>query len=313
MDRRSALRSLAAGGAVSFLTGFSRSGPPHRAPQDSLFRSEALLVLLDVSVKDNRGHFVPGLTRDNFTVLEDGQPQTVTVFDSEDRPVTMGLLLDESRSMTLKRREVIAAARALIEESNRLDEVFVLHFNDRVSMGLPAALPFSSDRKQLLAALSREVPGGKTALYDGLWEGMKHLRLGRRDKKCLVLISDGGDTASRRRRPEMFELTERSTATIYAIGLHDPEDPDRDPGFLRRLAKTSGGEAYLPSGTEEMLGLCRQIAKEIRTRYTVGYIPKARRGRKSFHNLEVRARDPQRGRLHVLTRSGYRSDEEGSS
>jgi VWFA-related protein len=310
MDRRSAVGRLAAAGAVSMFSGFAGRKPPEKETADSTFRSNAYLVLLDVSVRNKEGRFVPGLTKESFAVFEDGQAQQITVFDAEDRPATVGLLLDESRSMTTKRGEVVAAARALIEDSNPLDEVFVLHFSDQVRPGLPNGVPFSSDRRELLRALSRGVPGGKTALYDGLWAGLEHLHHGRRDKKSLVVISDGGDTASGHTRREAIEKVERSAATVYAIGLYEPEDQDRDTGFLRRVARISGGEAYLPSGTEEMKGLCRQIAKEIRTRYTVGYVPRPYRGSNPTHRIEVRARDPQAGELHVRTRSGYRSDEE---
>jgi len=299
MDRRSALQMLAAASA----------GPLFNPQQELTFRSDVGLVLLDVSVKDNQGRFVSGLGKESFSVFEDGQLQRITLFDPEDRPATMGILLDESHSMTPKRPEVLVAARALIEKSNPMDEVFILHFNETVVPGLPAAVPFSSDTKALLAALSREVPPGNTALFDGVCEGLKRLRLGRRDKKALVLISDGGDNASRRSREETLAMVERSNATIYAIGLYVEDVPSNDTAFLRRIAKTSGGVAYLPSTTDEMLSVCRRIAGEIRTRYTVGYVPSDTRGAKSLRRIEVRARDHRHGKLIVRTRSGYQRDE----
>lgn len=306
MNRRAAVRNLVAAGAGSLLWNPLSPASPFNGEQESLFRSDVILVLLDVSVKDGQGRFVPGLTAESFTVLEEGHAQKITFFDPYDRPVTVGVLLDESRSMTPKRQDAVTAARAMIEESNRLDEIFVLHFNERVSHGLPAGVPFSSDPRELSAALSREVDGGKTALYDVLWEGMEHLRLGRRDKKALVLISDGGDTASRHSRKETIEMVERSPATLYAIGLYEEGDPDRDPGFLRRISRTSGGEVFLPSGTEELLSVCRRIAREIRTRYTIGYIPGSHERTAPFRRIQVRAHDARHGKLTVRTRSGYR-------
>lgn len=314
MDRRTAVLSLWAASAGSMLfatsgTTLRESKSKPRKPdidEETTFRSEAVLVLLDVGVRDREGRFVPGLARENFTVLEDGRPQKITVFDPEDLPVTMGVVLDQSLSMMPKRHEVLFAARALIEESNPLDEVFILHFNDAVIFGLPDGLPFSSDRKHLLTALGTVVPGGRTALYDGLWEALTHVRKGKRGRKTVVLISDGGDTASRRKRGETIEAVERSTATIYTIGLYNPGDPDRDPGFLRRIAKLSGGEAFLPSSPERVLALCRRIAKEIRSRYTVGYVPQELGGTNGMRRIEVRARHPHLGRLTVRTRNGYR-------
>lgn len=317
MDRRTAVLSLwtACAGSMLFATpesALQAAKSKRRKPdidEEPTFRSEAVLVLLDVGVRDREGRFVAGLAQENFTVLEDGRPQKITVFDPEDRPVTMGIVLDQSLSMMPKRHEVLHAARALIEESNPLDEVFILHFNDTVRSGLPGGLPFSSDRQVLLTALGSVAPGGRTALYDGLWEALIHVRKGRRGRKSLVLLSDGGDTASRRKRGETIDAVERSIATIYAIGLYNQGDPDRDPGFLRKISRLSGGEASLPSSLEQVLAVCRRIAKEIRSRYTVGYIPRRRGGTSGMRRIEVRVRHPQHGRLTVRTRHGYRVGE----
>lgn len=308
MNRRSAVRVLAAASAGSFFSGSVTAAPLDDRPKDYTLRSDVVLVLLDVSVKDGDGRFIPGLTRENFSVLEEGKRQTITVFDSDDRPVTVGILLDQSRSMTPKRRDVLTAAETLIDESNRRDEVFILHFNDRVAPGLPRNVPLSGDIPQLRAALSRGVPAGKTALNDAVVAGLKHLRLGRRDRKALVLISDGGDTASEHTRRETVQMVESEIATIYTIGLYDADDPDHDPGFLRRLAKISGGEAYFPASSPELAPLCRRIAREIRTRYTIGYFP-ARGGAKSVRHIRVHVASPGHGKLKVRARSSYRYDE----
>ncbi len=317
MDRRSAVLSLWAACAGSML--FAAPGTtgqkakPKRRQRDSddeaTFRSEAVLVLLDVGVRSREGKFVPGLAPENFTVLEDGTPQKITVFDAEDSPVTMGIVLDQSLSMMPKYNEVMHGARALIEGSHPQDEVFILHFSDTVKAGLPARLPFASDKQVLLKALGSVTPGGRTALYDGLWEALMYVRKGRRGRKTIVLLSDGGDTASRRKRSEAIEAVEQSVATIYTIGLYSPEDPDRDPGFLRRVARLSGGEASLPSSPEQVLTVCRQITKEIRSRYTIGYIPERRDGNIGVRRIDVRVRHPQLGRLRVQTRRGYRVGE----
>jgi len=314
MNRRSAVSRLATASAGFLFAAVSKSAPqalPDFSPpaQGATFHSDSVLVLLDVSVKSDDGRFVPGLHKENFSIFEDGKLQEIRVFDAADRPVTLGIVLDESRSMIPKKADVLSAARALIQESNPMDEVFVLHFNETARRGLPADVPFSSDPRELMVALSRGVPGGKTALYDGLTESLKHLNGGTRSKKSVVLISDGGDTASRRSRKETVETVERSAATIYAIGLYDPEDPDSDPGFLRRIAKLSGGETYLPANSSDMLGVCRRIAREIRTRYTMGYVPQARRGPERFRNIQVRASDLEHGKLNIRTRSGYKYDE----
>jgi VWFA-related protein len=276
---------------------------------DYTIRSRSALVLLDVSVRDHNSRFVPGLVKENFKVFEDGKPQPVTVFDAEDRPVDLGILVDQSRSMTPKRADVLAAAQSLIEHSNRQDEVFVLNFNERVKPGLPEGVNFSNDVSQLSEALFRGRPEGRTALNDALTDGLEHLKLGMRDKKTLVVISDGGDNASRHTRIQTIEGVEKGTATVYVIGIYDPEDRDRDPGFLRRLADTSGGEAYFPSSTDELEPLCQGIAQEIRARYTVGYVPRESE-RDAIRSIHVRAEAPGLGHLRVRTRSRYRYEAE---
>ncbi|MGH9662023.1 MAG: VWA domain-containing protein [Bryobacteraceae bacterium] len=306
MNRRSAVRMLATTSAGCFFPAWPAGAAPQNPKKNYTLRSDVVLVLLDVSVKDNQDRFVPGLVKDNFTIAENGKPQRVTVFDAEDRPVTVGILLDESLSMMPKRQDVLAAAEALIRESNREDEIFVLHFNDTVTPGLPRGVPFSGNIQQLRAALSSGIPGGKTALNDALVAGFLQLRLGKRDKKTVVLVSDGGDTASRHSRKATLEMVQRSPATIYTIGLYDPNDPDHDTGFLRRIAKMTGGEAYLPSNPKELVPLCRQIAKEIRTRYTIGYTPEWRPDANSLRRIEVHARAPGHGKLMVRARRSYR-------
>jgi Ca-activated chloride channel homolog len=304
MNRRSAVRRLATAGAVSF---FERVLPrifPADLPD---FRSEARLVLLDVSVKNGNGSLVSGLSKEAFQVFENGKPQPITVFANVDVPVTLGILVDESFSMTPKRLDVIEAAQDLIQESNPHDEVFVLNFNDTVKRGLPEDVLFSDKIDQLRAALYRGKSQGKTALNDAVVEGLQQLKLGRRDKKTLVLVSDGGDNVSHHGRREMLEMVKASSATLYTIGLFGVDDPDKDPGILKDLARISGGEVYFPESPEEMAPVCRQIAKDIRARYTLGYVP--REGNGAVRRIGIRVAAPGHKRLIAHTRPGYRYEE----
>jgi Ca-activated chloride channel family protein len=199
MKRRTAIRNVAIPRAASLLAGLTllAAGSLVTAGDEFTIRNEVRLVLLDVSVQGRDGTFVPGLSKKDFTVLENGRPQTISVFDNEDAPVTMGLVVDESASMTPKRGQVLAAAEDLIAESNREDEVFVLNFNDSVKRGLPENTPFSGSIPQLRDALFHAHPAGKTALYDAVADGLKQLEAGRRGRKTLIVVSDGGDNVSR--------------------------------------------------------------------------------------------------------------------
>jgi Ca-activated chloride channel homolog len=309
MKRRFAARNLIVASAVSFILHGLFGGSPVEDQPDFTIRSDVRLVLLDVSVKDREGGFVSGLSEHDFAISENGRPQRITAFANDDLPVTVGILVDESFSMTPKRAEVLTAAQTFIEESNPHDEVFVLNFNDRVSRGLPDRIVFSDNVQQLRSALHRGIPEGKTALNDAIVAGLKQLELGRRDKKTLVVITDGGDNASAHKRRETLEMVDKGVATIYTIGLYDADDPDRDPGILRELAKISGGEAYFPASPSEMIPVCRRIAKDIRTRYTIGYIPQAENGPSPLRRIRVRVTARDHAKLSVRTRSSYSYDE----
>lgn len=306
MPRHPVIWTLAVPGVAYVLTCGLAAAPPEE-PRDFTIRSEVRLVLLDVAVKDRDGAFVPKLDRTSFSVSENGVAQPITVFAPSDLPVTVGILVDESRSMTPRRAAALAAAEAFIAESNRRDEVFVLNFNDEVRRGLPRPVLFSSDITQLRAALHRGLPDGKTALHDAVVEGLQHLQLGRREKKALLVISDGGDTASRHKRGEMLESIERSIATVYTIGLFDASDPDWNPGLLKQVARLSGGGAYFPASPAALMEVCRGIARDIRTRYTIGFLPAVGGG--PVRNLRVNVSAPGHGRLTAQTRTRYRYDE----
>ncbi|HEV2448600.1 MAG TPA: VWA domain-containing protein [Candidatus Sulfopaludibacter sp.] len=310
MKRRWTIPSPLIAGAVLFLFGPS---PDSALPQDYTIRSDVRLVLLDVSVEDRQSGLVSGLSKKNFTVLENGRAQPITVFSHDDAPVTVGIVVDESMSMTPKRSDVLAAAETFIGASNPRDEIFVLNFNNNVTRGLPDGTLFSDNIGQLSAALQRGLPAGKTALYDAVVAGLQQLDLGKKDKKTLVVISDGGDNASVHTRREMLDMVDQGVATIYAIGLYDAADPDRDPGILRQLARASGGAAYFPSDKSEMVPLCQAIAKDIRSRYTIGYTPEPGTSANALRHIRVLASAPGHGRLIARTRTSYRYAETPSS
>lgn len=276
-------------------------------PSEQPFKltATAELVLLDVSVNDATGVHVPGLGKDNFRIYEDGQLQTITHFSSDDVPVTVGLVIDTSGSMRTKHPEVVAAAVVFINASNRQDEVFVVNFNDRATFGLPGNTPFTDDAGKLRTALQMNRAEGRTALYDALVLALTRVEEGKRDKKTIVLVSDGGDNSSVHGFEDVMRMVRESRATIYTIGLFDDDDNDRNPVLLGRLARISGGAVFLPNNVSEAIGICRRIASDIRNRYTIGYVP-VRSGEKgSLRKIKVLARQPAGGKLTVRTRTSY--------
>jgi VWFA-related protein len=274
------------------------------ATQDVKFSSVSNLVLLDVSVKNSKGGFAPGLSKDNFRVYEDGKLQTITHFSREDVPVTVGLVVDTSGSMRPKYDQVVAAAMTFIHESNPSDEIFIVNFNDNVTEGLPPDRPFSDNVEQLHAALSMAKPEGRTALYDAVAVALQHLEKGTRDKKTLVLISDGGDNHSSHTLDDIKRMVEKSRATIYTIGLFDEDDQDRNTRVLQQLSGLSGGETYLPQEAAQVSEICRRVAKDMRARYTIGYVP-GPSDRTGLHKIKIVASQPDGQKLVVHARTGY--------
>jgi VWFA-related protein len=265
----------------------------------------AELVLLDVSVKEAKDGYISNLKKENFQVYENGKLQIISQFSSEDTPITVGLVMDDSRSMRPKRGEVVNAALAFIDASNPRDEMFVTHFNDHVRRGLPAGTAFTGDQSLLRTALWNSPAEGMTSLYDGLLDALHQLESGKQDKKSLVVISDGGDNASAHGFIDVLEAVRSTRAILYMIGVFDAQDPDRNPGLLRRLAAISGGVAYLPQDLLELPEICRGIAKDIRNRYAIGYVPVRSDGKSSLRTIKVSVKGVGDRKLVVHARTSY--------
>lgn len=262
------------------------------------------LVVLDVSVRDPRGGYVTGLQQGNFTVYEDGRQQKISQFASVDTPVTVGLVVDNSGSMETKRPQVILAGLAFAKESNPKDEFFVINFNNSVTRGLPPEMMFTDNLQILRNALYFGQAKGQTALYDAVAYALNHLEYGHRDKRTLIVVSDGGDNDSAISLTDLMKIIESSRATIYTIGLLDPENRDLNPGVLRKMAAVSGGQFFEPSEPSAILSVFDKISKDIRNRYTVAYVPDETQDRRVIRTIKVVANENGR-KLIVHTRRKY--------
>ena len=195
-----------------------------------------------------------------------------------------------------------AAALNFARRSHPDDELFTIAFNDTVRDALGGRSITTDDRGELEAALRTLVPEGRTALYDALADGLDHLSSAAHERRVLVLVSDGGDNASRAKLDEVLTQARRGNVTIYAIGLFDPGAPDTNPGVLKRLTASTGGERFLPQSPAGLIQACERIAQEIRSGYTLGYEPPRRDG--AYHRVRVQVVDSGK-RFDVRTRPGY--------
>lgn len=263
------------------------------------------LVVLHATVRDRNGPIVSDLNEQDFEVYEDGFRQPIRLFQHEDVPVTVGLVVDHSGSMRRKLRDVIAAARTFVQASSPEDEMFVVNFNEKVTLGLPEAIRFTNRPEELARAISNTPATGMTALYDAVVKARGELQAGSREKKVLIVISDGGDNASAHTLAQVLKMAGQSSALVYAIGVFDASDPDRNPSVLRRLAEATGGEAYFPGELNEVVAICDLIARDIRHQYTLGYVSSNTPQPGVWRSIRVVARAAGKGKLSVRTRSGY--------
>lgn len=271
--------------------------------QRPTYTSHADLVVLHVSVLDRHAGYVSNLPRDAFSVTEDGRPQQIEFFQHEDTPVTVGLVIDSSGSMRRRRESVIAAGMAFAASSNPADELFTINFNERVWPGLDEGQDFTSDGDTLRHALDRSTARGQTAFFDALSAAMRHLEKGHESRKVLIVVSDGGDNASRTTCDDILDRALRSDIVVYTVGVFDSDDDDKNPKLLKKLSDVTGGEAFFPKTNADVKPVFERIARDIRSSYTLGYVPLDGGARE--HRLHVDVRDPERRKLSVRARTAY--------
>jgi VWFA-related protein len=263
------------------------------------------VVVLHATAQNRHGNLVSGLGKNDFQIYEDGILQTIKYFSREDIPVTVGLVVDNSGSMSSKRADVIAAALAFARSSNPHDQMFVVNFNEKVSLGLPTNVPFTDQVVELEVALSRIAADGETALYDAVATALGHLRQGNRDRKALIVISDGGDNASKHKLAEIMTVAGQPDVTIYTIGIFDDGNGDSNPHVLKQLASNTGGEAFFPESSKDVLPICERIAHDIRNQYTLAYVPTNRKRDGTYRVIRVTVTTTGDKRLSARTRTGY--------
>src|SRR5277367_3594256 len=280
---------------------------PNAAKQDSIIKVDVGLVVLHTSVLDDRDKFADGLKAENFRIFEDKVEQKLTTFKREDVPVSMGLVIDNSGSMRDKRPRVNEAALTLVESSNKQDEAFVVNFNDDFYLDLDK--DFTNSVPELKEALERIDARGSTALYDAIIGSLDHLKKGHKEKKVLLIVTDGEDNTSRNSLEKTLREIQKTDTVIYTIGLLGEEkrkDKNHAMKALKQIAEASGGLAFFPENVEDVHAICEQVAHDIRNQYTLAYYPSNTRKDGTFRAVSVQVIPPRgRGKLVARTRNGY--------
>lgn len=291
--------------AVLFVGGAT----PRSQSDQARFSTNTDVVVLHATVKDRHGRYVTGLTKDAFSIVEGGQAQEISFFAAEDAPVTVGLILDNSGSMQPNRDRLIAAAVGFAATSNPQDELFALAFDEDVRAALPETTPFTSDIPTLRDALTGTLTTrGRTALFDAIAAGLRYLERGHDERKVLVVVSDGGDNASRATFRDVLRRAEASNALIYTVGLIDPIDRDNNPKLLKELAESTGGEAFRPGTIDDVADVLKRIARDIRHTYTIGYVSSNAARDGTYRPVRLVVQPPPGTTVRVRTRAGYVAD-----
>jgi Ca-activated chloride channel family protein len=277
------------------------------APQ--VFRGGTDLVLLSVSVLDGAGHPVLSLVQDDFTVMEDGLPQEVSVFERDPQPIALSLLLDTSASMDVKLPVAQEAAMGLIHRLGAHDVAQVIDFDSHALV----SASFTSDQKALEAAVRSTRADGSTSLYDALYIALTELKRVRAvssdqiRRQAIVVLSDGEDTSSLESYDNVLDLSKEAGVAVYAIALRSKDD-DPHRGFsesdyvLRTLSQDTGGRVFFVSEVTQLRGIYGQIADELASQYTIGYVSKNLKRDGAWRRVMVRMGKPN---MVARTKAGY--------
>ena len=280
---------------------------PNAGKQGSSIKVDVSLVVLHTTVIDDRQRFVDGLKPENFRVFEDKVEQKLSVFRREDVPVSMGLVIDNSGSMRDKRPRVNEAAITLVQASNPNDEAFVVNFNDDFYLDLDK--DFTNSIPELKEALERIDSRGSTALRDAILGSLDHLKKASKDKKVLLVVTDGEDNASRNSLEKMIREVQKTDTVIYTIGLlgqENKKEAKRARKALEQIAAASGGLSYFPENVDDVHSICEQVAHDIRNQYILAYYPTNTSRDGTFRSVSVAVVPPRgHGKLDARTRIGY--------
>lgn len=274
-----------------------------------VFRGSADVVVLNVTVTDAEGHFIPGLDRADFRVFEDGVPQEITTFVKDRQPIALSILLDTSTSMDRKLPIAQEAAGGFVKRLGARDVAQVVTFDTRPDI----VQDFTSDHVLLDKAVRRTQVGGSTALYNALYIALSNLKqisgdaADRFRRQAIIVLTDGEDTSSVIDYDSVLDAARRSEAGVYAISLRSKDDAPAH-GFneadyvLRALSQETGGRLYHVEDVAQLPTIYQQVADELASQYFLGYVSKNLKRDGVWRRVLVRVERPN---VVTRTKSGY--------
>jgi Ca-activated chloride channel family protein len=278
-------------------------------PQDrAAFRAGVEVVSLNVTVTDGTNRYITDLDQGEFSVFEDGVKQEMTFFNRRQQPIALSLLLDSSASMEDKLPMLQTAAASFVKRLKSNDIAQVIDFDSRVEI----RQAFTGNQEELETAVNRTAAGGSTSLHNAIYIALKELRkiraINEEDvrRQALIVFSDGEDTSSLISFDEVLDLAKRSETAVYTIALRGADTSTkgfREAEFvMRQLAQETGGRAFFPARVEDLTGVYAQIADELASQYTLGYMPKNNKRDGAWRRIVVQT---ARANVTPRTKRGY--------
>ncbi len=272
-----------------------------------LIRTSVDLVLVPVSITDGSHRPVIGLDQDNFQLFEGKKPQEIKHFSSEDTPVSIGILVDTSGSMSYKLERAREAVRQFCETANPQDEIFLITFADLPRLATDFTTHPEEIENDLLTAHSK----GQTSLLDAIYMGVRKMRQARYARRALLILSDGGDNHSRYTERDVKAAIKEADVMIYAVGTYEryvsTQEELLGPELLRSLSELTGGQAFTLTNLKELPEVTRAIGTQLRHQYVLAYQPQSAANDGKWHKISVKLRLPNKlhALLHVDARAGY--------
>jgi Ca-activated chloride channel homolog len=287
-----------------------------QAGRASQFQIDSTLVLINVAVTDAKGRFVPGLSKDNFRIMEDRSELELRTFSIEEVPLSIGLVLDFSGSMAGKLDRLREAVTRFVEISNPADEFCVIEFRDRPEL----VLGLGSSPEEIAHRLDLAEPKGQTALIDAIALGVQEMKKAHRARKALLVVTDGEDNRSRLRERQLEDIVRESDVQIYAIGIGRwiPTFMDggsllpRADALLEEITSQGGGHMYSVDRLTDLAAVAENIGEQLRHQYLLGYTPPSPRRDGKYHSVRVKLiKPPGQSRLSAYWRRGYYARDAG--
>jgi Ca-activated chloride channel family protein len=296
---------------VAFVLAFPAVRPVAQtaSPPGVRLVADTTLVVIPVTVTDPMNRFVLGLDQKDFRLYENDIEQKVTHFSGEDAPLSVGLLIDTSGSMSMKLDTSRRAVAEFLKTMNAQDEAFLIEFNDRANV----TQGFTDRMSEIKNKMTSMQPGGLTALLDAVELGVREMKKAKNPRKALVVVSDGGDNHSRYTPTDLKDLVREADTQIYAMGVFEPmlfpglaSEEISGPRLLAQLTDQTGGRAFGASNFDQLPAIAEKIAIELRNQYVLAYTPTNKEKDGKYRHVSVKLRQPDGlPGLKARSRSGY--------